>query len=175
MVFFSDESLAEFVKVIDAVNIDLKSFSNDFYKKYCKGRLDPVLRSIEFFHKHGVWVEVTTLIIPGLNDSNVELKKIAEFIASISKDIPWHISRFHPTYKLFDKKITPINKLLDAKKIGLDVGLSFVYIGNVSEDNVTICPICKKELIVRSSSKVVSNLKNDSCSCGYELKGVFNE
>jgi pyruvate formate lyase activating enzyme len=170
--FFSKSSLELFSKVIDAVNIDLKSFSDDFYKEHCKASLLPVLRAIKFFHKKNIWVEITTLLIPGLNDSEDEIRNIAKFIASVNRNIPWHISRFFPMYKA-QLDITPIKTLELAKKIGEEVGLNFMYIGNVPEKNITLCVNCGASLIVRGGSKTLINIKNNKCVCGHILKGVF--
>lgn len=116
---------------LDAINIDLKSFSDDFYKKQCGARLQPVLDSIKECHKRKIWQEITTLLIPGENDSDEELTKIAEFIASVYKDIPWHISRFHPDYKMLDKDETSLESLERAERIGKKSGLKFVHLGNI--------------------------------------------
>ncbi len=115
---------------IDAMSIDLKSFNDDFYKKYCGARLKPVLNTIKEAHKKGIHVELTTLIIPGLNDSEEELEKIAKFISLIDKNIVWHVSRFFPMYKMLDRPITPIETLEKAYEIGKKY-LKNVYMGNV--------------------------------------------
>jgi pyruvate formate lyase activating enzyme len=103
---------------LDAINIDLKGFSEEFYKKVCGGRLQPVLDNIkEVYNNRNIFLEITTLIIPGENDSEEELTKIAKFIASVSKDIPWHISAFHPDWKMIDRPYTPVETLKKAYKI----------------------------------------------------------
>ncbi|MBN2368503.1 AmmeMemoRadiSam system radical SAM enzyme, partial [Candidatus Woesearchaeota archaeon] len=162
---------------LDGINIDLKSFSEEFYKKRCGARLQPVLDSIKYYHKKGVWVEVTTLIIPGENDSSAELKKAAEFIASVDKNMPWHISRFHPDYKMTDKQRTPLETLHKAYNIGKKAGLNYVYVGNVSGDKYenTYCPKCDKLLVERCGFEIVqNNLKENKCGfCGEEIAGVF--
>lgn len=129
--FESTEALEYVGPYLDAANIDIKSFRDEFYRKICGGRLLPVLQTIQDLYKRGVWVEITTLLIPKENDSEEELKQIAEFIAGIDKDIPWHISRFFPCYKMMDKTVTPISTLKRAKEIGESVGLKYVYVGNV--------------------------------------------
>ena len=116
---------------LDAINIDLKSFSDKFYKKQCGARLQPVLDSIRECHRRKIWQEITTLLIPNENDSDKELTQIAEFIASVDKGIPWHISRFHPDYKMLDKDETSLQSLERAREIGLKAGLKYVYLGNV--------------------------------------------
>ncbi|RMD45704.1 AmmeMemoRadiSam system radical SAM enzyme [Candidatus Pacearchaeota archaeon] len=135
--YFTKESFDFLNKehLIDAANIDLKAFKDETYRKYCgsvKG-IKPVLENIKRFHKAKIHIEVTTLIIPNLNDSKKELKQIAEFIASIDKNIPWHISRYFPQYKMDEKKhpVTKIETLKLAEKIGKATGLRYVYIGNV--------------------------------------------
>ncbi len=128
--FFSKESFDYISNYVDAMNIDLKSFSDEFYIKYCGGRLNPVLETIKMAHNKGIHIEITTLLIPGLNDSEKELEKIAKFIASVDKNIPWHISRFFPMYKMLNKPFTPVSTLEKAEKIGKKY-LNYVYMGNI--------------------------------------------
>lgn len=128
--YFSKESFDYISDYIDAMNIDLKSFNEEFYKRYCGGKLQPVLDTIKRAHKAGIHIEITTLLISSLNDSEKELEKIAKFIASISKRIPWHISRFFPMYKMLDKHPTSIDSLEKAYKMGKK-HLKYVYLGNV--------------------------------------------
>jgi pyruvate formate lyase activating enzyme len=118
---------------IDAMNIDLKTFDEKTYKRFCGGKLKPILDTIKLAYKKKIHLELTTLIIPGVNDSEKELKKIAEFIFNVDKkgEIPWHISRFFPMHKMRDREITPISILEKAEKIGLEVGLKYVYRGNI--------------------------------------------
>ncbi|MFH1386323.1 MAG: AmmeMemoRadiSam system radical SAM enzyme [bacterium] len=117
---------------LDAANIDLKSFSDDYYKKYCGGRLQPVLDTIKLMRNLKIWIELTTLIIPGLNDSNEELTEIASFIKNdLGDDVPWHVSAFYPTYKMLDRPATPRETVIKAKEIGLEAGLKYVYTGNI--------------------------------------------
>ena len=128
--YFTPESLQYLSGLIDAVNVDMKFFNGKAYTSYCGAKVKNILDNIKYFHKKGVHVEVTTLVIPGLNDSEKELTSIARFIASVSKDIPWHISRFFPVYKMLDRQITPISTLKLAEKIGKKY-LKYVYVGNV--------------------------------------------
>jgi len=128
--YFSKEGFDYIKKFIDAANIDLKSFKEEFYQKFCGSRLKPVLETIKRFYKNKIHIEITTLIIPGENDSKEELENIAKFISKIDKNIPWHISRFFPHYKMLNKEITPLLSLERAYLIGKKY-LKYVYIGNV--------------------------------------------
>lgn len=128
--FFTKESFNYISDYIDAMNIDLKSFNDKFYKKICGARLEPVLETIKMAYEKGIHIELTTLVIPGENDSEKEFEKIAKFITSVDKNIPWHISRFFPMYKMLGEEITPISTLKKAEKIGKKY-LSYVYIGNI--------------------------------------------
>lgn len=175
--YINPEPLKMVAPYLDAANVDLKSFSEDFYIKICKGRLQPVLDTIKLMKELGIWVEITTLLIPGLNDSSEEIRNIAEFIYRIDKDTPWHISKFHPDYKLLDKEDTPIEKLREAYKIGKDVGLRFIYLGNVWEGNDTYCFKCGKLLIKREYlwAKDI-HIKNNRCPyCNTEIPGIFED
>lgn len=127
----SAEAREKIAPLLDAINIDLKSFDEKFYQKYCGARLQPVLENITQLHTFGVHLEITTLIIPGKNDSKNNLEKIAKFIAKVDKNIPWHISRFFPAYKMTDVPVTPIDTLQKAQKLGKKAGLKYVYIGNI--------------------------------------------
>ncbi len=161
---------------LDAMNIDLKSFSDDFYQKICGARLKPVLKTIEYALRMGIWIEITTLLIPGYNDSEKEIREIARFIASLSKDIPWHISRFFPAYKMLDVKPTPPELLKRAYEIGKEEGLNFVYVGNYWDESLesTYCPGCKKRVIERRGYSIKNHLKEGCCPfCGYKLPGVW--
>ena len=132
--FFSKETLNLISPYLDAVNVDLKSFSDDFYRKFCGGTLQPVLSNLKELVKNKVWVEITTLIIPGLNDSEKELENIAKFIKNeLGQNVPWHISRFFGdiSWKFQDIPDTPIETLLKAEKIGKKAGLKYIYLGNV--------------------------------------------
>ncbi|MCM2324854.1 MAG: AmmeMemoRadiSam system radical SAM enzyme [Candidatus Woesearchaeota archaeon] len=162
---------------LDAINIDLKSFNDEFYKKICGARLEPVLDAIKHYHSKNIWIEITTLVIPGENDSNDELRRIAEFIASIDKNMPWHISRFHPDYKMTKNKITPIETLTSAYDIGKRAGLHHVYVGNVpgNRRENTYCNLCGKLLIKRANYQVTeNNIFDNKCRfCGEKIAGFF--
>lgn len=164
---------------LDGSNIDLKAFTDRFYKEICGARLKPVLEAIEYHHKKGIWIEITTLIIPGENDSKEELRDIARFIASIDKNIPWHISRFYPMYKMLDKPPTPVSKLREAYEIGKEEGLNYVYVGNVVDEDreSTYCPNCNFKVIERTGyvgQYVKNHLLEGRCpNCNTEIAGVW--
>ncbi|RME52129.1 AmmeMemoRadiSam system radical SAM enzyme [Candidatus Woesearchaeota archaeon] len=142
----------EYIKpYLDAINIDLKAFNDDFYRRLCGARLAPVLESIKRVAATTVWVEITTLIIPGENDQEEELRRIAGFIAGIGKHIPWHISRFFPHYRMQQTPPTPLETLERAYHIGKEAGLHYVYVGNVHDPakQHTYCPRCGELLIER--------------------------
>jgi pyruvate formate lyase activating enzyme len=160
---------------LHAANIDLKSFRNDFYTKTCKGSLQPVLDSIRLMRKFDIWVEVTTLLIPDQNDSDEELNDIAAFLAETGKEIPWHISAFHPDYRYDTSAPTPIGTLRRAQDIGLRHGLRYVYMGNVPEGSDTYCYNCRKLLIQRKYFTVEKiHMNNGKCaSCSAPIDGVW--
>ena len=149
--FATPETIDLMPGLIDAANVDLKSFSEDFYKKLCKASLQPVLDAIKYMYKKGIWIEITTLIIPGQNDSEKELSQIAGFIASVSKDIPWHVSRFYPHYEMSSTPPTPMETIDRAREAGREAGLRYIYGGNVTQGDyeTTYCPFCKGTVIKR--------------------------
>lgn len=176
--YMTKEALSMIHPNIDAANVDLKSFNEDFYKKYCGAKLEHVKNTLVEMKSLGIWIEVTTLIIPGLNDNIAELEKLAVFLVeSIGPETPWHISRFHPTYKLLDCKPTPLETLLLARETGIKCGLKYVYIGNVPGENgeSTFCYNCKKILIERLGFYVKKNIiKNSKCPyCGAYIDGIW--
>ncbi len=173
--YMGKEVLLAIKPYLDAANVDLKSFREDFYKKMCKARLGPVLESIRYMKELGIWIEVTTLIIPDENDSDDELKDIAAFIADVGVDIPWHISSFHPDYKLENHKPTQLQSLQRAYDFGKEAGLRYVYLGNVLEGNETYCYNCFKTIIKRSYFTISqNNIKDSRCSfCGALIDGFF--
>jgi pyruvate formate lyase activating enzyme len=175
--FITPEALEVTEGWLNAANVDLKAFSDETYKKTYGGRLQPVLDSIAGWWRRGVWVEVTTLVIPGINDSDAELADIAGYLASVSPDIPWHVSAFFPTYRLLDRPPTPPETLVRARDIGVRAGLRFVYVGNVpgagGED--TACPSCGKTVILRRGYRVERiELAGGKCRfCGAVIPGRF--
>lgn len=175
--YMSSEALHMIRPYLDAANVDLKAYSDHFYKTYCSARLTPVKDTLLLMKRLGIFVEVTTLLIPGLNTDSGELKQLAAFLAgTIGTDTPWHISRFHPTYRMTDRPPTPVNILKTARKIGLEAGLKFVYMGNVPTEGGenTACPECGKHLIDRVGFTVRKNrIKNGKCpACGVILAGL---
>ena len=175
--FIGTEARAEMATVIRAANVDLKAFSELTYRTVCRGRLQPALDSIIALVAAGVWVEVTTLVVPGLNDSPEELSDIARFIASVSPQIPWHVSRFHPDYHMVDRGVTPASTLAAARNAGAEAGLQFVYVGNLpgAEGEDTFCPGCQKVVVRRHHFTVVESLLTSGCCslCGHQLAGVW--
>jgi pyruvate formate lyase activating enzyme len=175
--FMTLEALEAIAPYLDAANVDLKAFEEGTYKKVCGARLEPVLESIRSMRRLGIWVEVTTLVVPGLNDGADELAAMARFVASVDPDIPWHISRFHPDYEYTQAPPTPVATLRAAAETGRRAGLRHVYIGNVSgESEDTLCHSCGSVLIRRRGFAVVSNtLRGSLCpSCGTRLAGRFS-
>lgn len=174
--FMTAEALDLIRPYLDAANVDLKFFRDEPYKKICSGSLEPVLNSIRLMKEAGVWLEVTTLVVPGENDSEEELYNIAKFIASVDKDIPWHISRFHPDYKFNKKQATPEATLKKAQALAEKAGLNFVYAGNVSGwGSDTHCPNCKELIIEREMFSVLKQrIEGGKCAvCGAVIPGVF--
>ena len=175
--YMSAETIVLLKPYLHAANIDLKFFNDSSYQKICSGHLKPVLDSIIRLKNAGIWVEITTLVIPGENDSSDELSGIANFIAGVSRDIPWHISRFHADYKFNDYQETPEQTLKMAYDLGNAAGLRYVYTGNVSSWGLdTLCPSCKKVLIKRLGFRVskLQVAKNKCLFCQADLAGVFS-
>ena len=174
--FMTPEALREISPYLDGINIDLKAFTNKFYKEICGGRLEPVLENIKLAKELGIWVEVTTLIIPTLNDSEDELRHIAEFIKDVDKDIPWHISQFYPTHKLTTLSRTPVETLHMAREIGIKAGLHYVFEGNVPGrgNESTYCYKCGELLIERRGYSIIKNIIEDGhcLSCRSSIAGV---
>jgi len=174
--YMTEESLEAASAHLDAANVDLKAFNDAFYSRQCGAHLEPVLKTLEGMKKRGIWLEVTTLLIPGLNDDPKELRELARFLVALSPDIPWHVSRFHPTYQLTDRPPTPVDTLRKAREIGLEAGLRYVYTGNVPGDDgeSTFCHRCGELLIQRFGfSMQKRGLEEGGCAkCGTPLAGV---
>jgi pyruvate formate lyase activating enzyme len=173
--YITKEALDMISPYLNGANIDLKAMNNTFYKKICKSKLQPVLDNIKLFYNYGIWIEITTLIIPGYNDNLNELELIANFIKNIDENIPWHITGFHPDYKL-DKcpstKIETLNKIIE---IGKNAGLNYIYQGNVGNSEDTFCPKCKNLIVKRDyfdTSKI--KIKNNHCLyCNEKINGIW--
>ncbi|MDR1776950.1 MAG: AmmeMemoRadiSam system radical SAM enzyme [Desulfovibrio sp.] len=173
----SQECLQTLARRLHAANIDLKSFRETFYKEYCNGHLQPVLDNLKTLKSLGVWLEVTTLVIPGLNDGDAELRDIAAFIHDeLGRETPWHLSAFHGDYQMTDHPATPVARLEDAWRIGRETGLDFVYIGNVRTllGGDTFCPQCGEVAIERKGYAVSIRGKAGVCpSCKADLPGIW--
>jgi pyruvate formate lyase activating enzyme len=176
--YINEKPLRKLSKHLDAADLDLKAFTEEFYQNISGGMLKPVLNSLVVLREEGIWLEITNLVIPTLND---DIKKINEMCRWIHKnlgpDVPLHFSRFFPNYKLDNLPPTPIDTLTDARKTAMDVGLKFVYIGNIRhEGESTFCPKCKKILIERMGYFIKqNNIKNGKCSfCGTSIPGVWS-
>ena len=177
--FMSEETLKLIAPHLDAANVDLKSFDDEFYRQHCGARLEPILETLKNMKKRGVWVEVTTLVIPTLNDSEEMFKKIAQFIKNeLGSETPWHVTQFsgYISWKLQDLSETPVKTLEKACQIGLDEGLKYVYSGNVPglayED--TYCPKCQKLNIERDGYDIIRFDKNGKCcKCGENLNLIL--
>jgi pyruvate formate lyase activating enzyme len=175
--YISREALATIAPFLDAANIDLKGFSEGFYRDVVHARLSEVLDSIIEYRNQGIWLEITTLIIPGLNDSDAELQGIASFIvANLGIDTPWHVSQFYPTYKLIDHPRTPAATLCRARDIGRAAGLRYVYEGNLpgKGGENTCCPSCSRVLIKRYGYIIETDrISNGACpDCGAAIAGI---
>jgi len=170
------EALTTIKPFLHAANVDLKSFSKETYKKLCGARLENVLDCIRSYKEMGIWIEITTLVIPEINDSESELREIAEFIKNVGPEIPWHVSRFYPKYRLIEKPPTPVDTLRMAREIGLEVGLRYVYEGNVPGEGGenTYCYKCKKVLIKRYGYQIIeNNIVNSQCpACNAVIDGI---
>ena len=176
--YMTEQCLQDMYPDLHAANVDLKAFNERFYKEQCGAKLQPVLKTLEIMKKMGIWLEVTTLLIPGLNDSMEELKELAQFIAGLDPNIPWHISRFHPTYRLTNVRATPAEIIRSARDLGYEAGLRYVYTGNLpgDEGEKTFCHDCGELLIDRLGFHVSQNrIKKNHCpDCGAKIPGVWN-
>ncbi len=176
--FMSPESAKLVIPYLDADNIDLKSFSDDFYQQSCGARLAPLLETLKLMKKGGVWLEITTLVIPTLTDTEENFRQIAKFIYDqLGAETPWHISRFSGaiSWKLNNLPDTPIKTLKLAYKIGQEIGLKYIYVGNAPELNLenTYCPNCKNLLIRRSGYEISRFDKNGKCPKCHKSINIF--
>jgi len=176
--FMSPEALGTIAPYLDGINVDLKGFTDELYRTYTDTRLEPVKRNIATIAREtDIWIEVTTLVIPGLNDTEAELRAMAEWLASVDADMPWHISAFHPDYRMHGRPRTPLETLLRAYEIGKQAGLRYIYIGNVrsSEHGNTHCPQCNTRLIQRAGFYAQTQWTTPGIchKCGTPLAGVW--
>ena len=176
--YINPEPLKELCKVMDGANIDLKGFSEEFYRTYCHASLDPVLETLKQARKAGMWIEVTNLIIPGANDDPKDIRALCEWhLKNLGADVPLHFSRFFPRYRLLDKSPTPSATLRKALRIAKEVGIHHVYIGNIATQvgRDTVCPKCGHVCIERHGYFVRRNdLKNGRCpKCGEKIAGLW--
>lgn len=175
--YMTEEALRMIQPYLDAANVDLKSFQDKFYKEVCGSKLKPVLENLKLMRQLGIWVEITTLVIPTLNDSDKEFEEIAQFIVSLGREVPWHLSAFYPTYKMLNLPRTPASTLYRAREIGMKAGLLYVYCGNIpgkgGED--TFCPHCGQKVIERVGFRVVKNevSKGECRHCHKKIEGVW--
>jgi pyruvate formate lyase activating enzyme len=174
--FESIEVLKDMPSWLDAANIDLKSWSDAYYKKVLKGGLEAVKTTLKEMVARGIWVEITTLLIEGENDSQADLEAMAAFIANeLGVHVPWHLSAFHPDYKMQDHNATHLDTLLKAQKIAQEAGLLYIYLGNVALPATTHCPTCNTVLIQRRGFVVTKNrLQEGKCpQCRRALEGIW--
>ena len=178
--FINPEPAKEFFKYMDAANIDLKGFSEEFYKKFCLAKLEPVLETIKYVkNETDCWLELTTMLIEGENDSDEQINAQCDWILkNLGKDVPLHFSAFFPSYKLNDKKATDFSTLLNADNIASEKGLHYVYTGNLTnkETSSTYCKNCHREIIIRNGYEILEyNLLHGKCMfCGTECDGRFD-
>jgi len=180
--YICDEPRQEFFKYMDAANIDLKAFSERFYRKLCSGHLQPILDTLKYIHDEtNVWLEMTTLLIPDENDSSAELTAMCEWIMdNLGPDVPLHFSAFHPDFKMRDKPRTSLITLQRARQIALEHGMHYVYVGNVHDTNAdsTYCPRCHNMVIERDWYRIGQYLLSEAgcCThCGNEIAGQFGQ
>lgn len=175
--YIETEPFTRLAPLLQAANIDLKAFDDKIYRHLCGARLQPVLESLKRFYAAGIWLEITTLVIPGYNDDSSQLKDIAGFIAAeLGPEVPWHVSAFYPTYRLLDVPPTPEQTIRQACEIGTGAGLQYVYGGNVAgvfED--TLCPECGQVVIKRQGYRIVKTAMDEGqChSCGADIAGIW--
>jgi pyruvate formate lyase activating enzyme len=176
--YIKEKPLRTLCKYMDAADIDLKAFTEDFYAKVCGGSLKPVLKSLVVLREEGVWLEITNLLIPTLNDDMKNIREMSRWmVKNLGADVPLHFSRFFPNYKLANLPPTPLETLTEARKTAMEAGLKFVYIGNIShEGENTFCPKCKKLLIERVGYVVKqNNVSNGRCRfCSTSLPGIWS-
>jgi pyruvate formate lyase activating enzyme len=173
------EPMKEALKYLDAVKVDLKGFTEDYYKRLCKGKLEPVLKTIEVIRASGVWLELVHLCVPGQNDSETEVRAMCRWVKThLGADVPVHFTRFHPEYQMKNVPPTPNATLIRCREIGLSEGLHFVYTGNVPglDGENTTCPHCNKVVVARRGFELEElHIKAGRCAyCGTAIPGVWS-
>jgi len=174
--YMTPEMLVLTIPTLDAANVDIKAFDEDVHKRYTGAHLQPVLDSCVALLKVGVWLEVTTLLVPGINDDETQLQGLAEFIATkLSPDVPWHISRYFPQPQFHQIPATPADRIFHAIDVGKKAGLHYVYGGNLLTSTVTDCPNCGERVVRRMGySDPVVRLNKDACpKCGFRIAGIW--
>ena len=174
--YMSEQMLDEYLPLMDAVNVDIKAFDDDVHRKFTGAHLRPILDNCLTLKQAGVWLEITTLLIPGINDDQAQISDIAEFIANqLGKDTPWHISRYYPQPQFQEIPATAPETIVKALKTGKEAGLQFVYGGNLGRYEDTYCPICGEPLVFRSSLWVTENIIQQSLcpGCGTKIAGLW--
>lgn len=177
--YIAEEPLVELCKQLSAVKVDLKAFTEKFYKEICSGELKPVLQRLETLKRIGIWYEIVVLIIPTLNDNEKEIREMSLWIKDhLGSEVPVHFSRFYPTYKMKNLPRTPVKSVEKARRIAMEVGLKYVYLGNVlgHEGENTYCPGCGKVIIRRIGFKILEkNMEDGQCKfCKYDIVGVWS-
>lgn len=175
--YMTNQALSLLGPFLDAANIDLKAFNDDFYNKYCSARLKPVLETISAMRARGIWLEITTLLIPGLNDDREEIKRLISFLLELDDSMPWHVSRFFPQYQLQHIPPTAQDSIHEFLLLGAEMGLKYLYGGNLTADrwNDTHCPRCEKKLIRRLGYQTeILALQSGKCQfCGQDIPGIW--
>ncbi len=176
--YINEKPLRKLSKYMDAADIDLKGFTEDFYSRICSGSLKPVLNSLVVLKEEKVWLEITNLLIPTLNDDMKKIREMSRWIQkNLGADVPLHFSRFFPNYKLTNLPPTPLETLVEARQTAMDAGLRFVYIGNIRQEaESTFCPKCKKLLIERIGYFVKqNNISDGKCKfCSTSIAGIWS-
>jgi len=179
--YVNPEPRAEFYQFMDAANIDLKGFTDEFYHRYCAGELQPVLDTLVYLKRETtVWFEITTLLIPGLNDSDEEIDEMTRWVVEhLGPDVPHHFTAFHPAFRMMDRPSTPFDTLIRAREIAMRNGEHYAYTGNIPDEATqsTWCPNCGAKVIGRSGYTITAwNLAGGACtSCGTKIPGVFED
>ncbi|PLX77297.1 MAG: AmmeMemoRadiSam system radical SAM enzyme [Desulfuromonas sp.] len=176
--YTSTEALETIAPYLDAANVDLKGFTEEFYRHVTGASLQGVLATLKEYRRLGIWIEVTTLIIPNHNDDEEQLRGIADFIAAeLDVTTPWHVTAFYPTHKMLDEPPTPVSALETARQIGIDAGLQFVYTGNIpgADGESSLCPSCGETVVGRLGFRLTeNNVQNGRCAaCGTALAGIW--